>query len=147
MSKVIIDCFENFFLECLLSGGQTVDLWSNMAYYRKSVKRAVECAFLCGTVALLVPELGADSPKNEDHIWPLVTSGDLIFDMTYKITYRLLLYLYIQNSACIRITVLHIAFIIPFSYFCLHAEKISIPGQIKWPRVRYLSPVKAKWLA
>ena len=34
------------FLECLLSGGQTVDLSSNMrTFQRESVKRAVECVF------------------------------------------------------------------------------------------------------
>ena len=51
---------KNFFLEFLLSGGQTVDLRSNLrTHYRKSVKRAIEYAF-CVAVALLVSESCAD---------------------------------------------------------------------------------------
>ena len=38
---------KRLFLEFLLSGGQTVDLWWNLSTrLRKNVKRAIECAFL-----------------------------------------------------------------------------------------------------
>ena len=43
---------------------------------------------LRSTVSLLVPELCASLSKNVEigQIWPLVTSGDLTFDLTLKVT-------------------------------------------------------------
>ena len=45
-------------------------------------------ALLRSTVSLLVPELCASLSKNVEigQIWPLVTSGDLTFDLTLKVT-------------------------------------------------------------
>ena len=52
-----------------------------------AIKRALKelsNALYCGAVALLVPELCADLYKNVEigQIWPLVTSGDLTFELT-----------------------------------------------------------------
>ena len=76
------------FFKFLLFGDWTIDLRSKLRDISERALEEPSNALFRSAVALLVPELCADVQKNVENgeIWPLVTSGDLTFDLTLKLT-------------------------------------------------------------